>query len=412
MKPGAIFDARVVAVLICLGIAGFVGSLIVGSLAGDPEVAKPVGANGFSTSAVGHRAFRELLAELGHDVQTHTRKEGPPAGDVSALVLAEPLTGKRPHVQRMVGAYPTLIVLPKWWVRPAFNNPHWAANATLLSDSHVAGILNWVLKEAELRRIDKAPAHWKMAAGDAMPTIDGVVQLVRSDRLFPLISTDQGILVGAVADGAHTTIVVADPDILATHGLGKGENAALMVKLIDSFGGDGTVVFDETIHGFQIHPSVTTAIFDMPFVWITVLVSMAIGVLVWASFGRFGAPLSERDTVNTGGATLVESTSDLVVEAGNLSESFKRYVEQLQARVARRLHAPKSLSRDELVDWLDKIGRSRGSQLGYRELMRQVLLQQDGSGKSNGNALRLARALRRWEEEVTHGDRSRPRNGG
>ena len=75
MKPGAIFDARVVAVLICLGIAGFVGSLIVGSLAGDPEVTKPVGANGFSTSAVGHRAFRELLAELGHDVQTHTRKE-------------------------------------------------------------------------------------------------------------------------------------------------------------------------------------------------------------------------------------------------------------------------------------------------------------------------------------------------
>ena len=252
----------------------------------------------------------------------------------------------------------------------------------------------------------------KWRPGVRFSTIDGVAQLGRSERLFPLISTDQGILVGAVADGAHTTIVVADPDILATHGLGKGENAALMVKLIASFGGDGAVVFDETIHGFQIHPSVTTAIFDMPFVWITILVGMAIGVLVWASLGRFGAPLAERDTVNTGGATLVESTSDLVVEAGNLSESFKRYVDQLQMRVARRLHAPKSLSRDELVDWLDKIGRSRGSQLGYRELMRQVLLQQDGSGKSNGNALRLARALRRWEEEVTHGDRSRPRNGG
>ncbi|WP_425404145.1 DUF4350 domain-containing protein [Hwanghaeella sp.] len=412
MKAGAVFDPRVIAVLICLGITGFVGSLIIGSLAGDPEVNRPVGANGFSTSAVGHRAFREMLEELGYEVRTYTRQGDPPADGMAALILAEPLTGKRAHLQRMVQDYPTLVVLPKWWVRTSFENPHWATEARLLSDNHVTAILQSVLEDATVQRVAAGPKQWKTAAIGAMPVIDGTVQLVSSDKLFPLVSTDEGVLVGAVADSRQTTIIVADPDILATHGLGKGANAALMVKLLDSFGGDGAIVFDETIHGFRTYPGVTTAIFDMPFVWVTALVGLTIAVLVWASIGRFGAPFAERETVNTGGATLVESTSDLVVDAGNLSESFKRYAAQVQARAARRLHAPKALSRDELVDWLDKVGRNRGARHGYRELMRQVLLQEQASGKTNGNLLRLARALRRWEEEVTHGDRSRPRNGG
>lgn len=411
MKAGAIFDTRVVVVLICLGITGFVGSLIVTNLADDPEITRPVGANGFSTSAVGHRAFKEFLEAMGHEVRTHSRPMDLADRDVAAVVLAEPLTGREERVQRIMRDYPTLIVLPKWWVRPSLTNPHWAANARLLSDNHAEAILNWVVEGGTVTRIDKAPSRWHMASAGAAPTIDGTVQLVRSDKLFPLVSTDDGVLIGALADGPHTTIVIADPDILATHGLGKGDNAALLAKLVNSFGG-GAIVLDETIHGFSTHEGVSTAIFDMPFVWVTVLVGLAIAVLVWASVGRFGAPMEERESANTGGATLVESASDLVVEAGNLSESFKRYAQQVQLRVAQRLHAPRTLSRDELIEWLDRIGRSRGAQSDYRELMRQVLLHQQGTGDGNGDALRLAKALRRWQEEVTHGDRSRPRNGG
>jgi len=62
--------------------------------------------------------------------------------------------------------------------------------------------------------------------------------------------------------------VLADPDVIANHGLARDGNAALAVAVIGRLrAGNGGVVFDETVHGYVAKPANPfMLLFRFPFV--------------------------------------------------------------------------------------------------------------------------------------------------
>ena len=67
----------------------------------------------------------------------------------------------------------------------------------------------------------------------AAPVID-YPQLIESARLNPTIWSGDGILLGWLLYGDQKIWILSDPDILSNHGLARGDNAVLTMRLIDA----------------------------------------------------------------------------------------------------------------------------------------------------------------------------------
>src|SRR3984957_4324899 len=190
-----------------------------------------------------------------------------------------------------------------------------------------------------------------------MPT-----QLVRGDRLRPIVGATQGMLVGEISDKDHKVWVLADPDIIANHGLAHAGNAALALALIKALrGGDGSVVFDETVHGFVVRPvSPFLLLFRFPFVVATAQGALAIALLLWATLGRFGAPQTAPPALRAGREGLLQNMAKLGEFTGHQDVMVKRYVQEPVRDAAYALHAPRELAGAGLLAWLQRVGLARG----------------------------------------------------
>src|SRR4030095_12375331 len=159
------------------------------------------------------------------------------------------------------------------------------------------------------------------------------------------------MLVGELVERNRRVLVLADPDVISNHGLARDGNAALAVGLIKRLRGpNGTVVFDETIHGYTgsaENPS--SLLFRFPFVIATVQGLIAVALLLWATLARFGAPQSVPPPLTAGRAGLLQNMAKLIEFTGHRQVMVRRYVEETLRHVARQLHAPRPLTGGGLV---------------------------------------------------------------
>jgi hypothetical protein len=233
---------------------------------------------------------------------------------------------------------------------------------------------------------------------------------VRGDRLRPIVATPQGMLVGELRDRERKIWVLADPDMIANHGLAKSGNAAAALALIKALrAGDGSVVFDETVHGFVVRPvSPFLLLFRFPFVVATAQGSIAIALLLWATLGRFGAPQTAPAPLGAGREGLLQNMAKLVEFAGHQDVVVKRYVHETVRDVALSLHAPRELSYEGLVAWLQRVGLARGVSIDCEAVLRRAadaLPGREGPARRrNPSALvRLARDIHQWKGEIVDG---------
>src|SRR6202011_4434944 len=145
------------------------------------------------------------------------------------------------------------------------------------------------------------------------PQLATPVQLMRSGALRPIIGAPAGILVGEL-NRNRAIWVLADPDVIANHGIGQGENAALALAIINRLRGrDGAVVFDETIHGYLAQSATPLALLvQFPFVVATFMVADALGLLLWATMARFGAPQTAPPPLSAGRQGLLQNVAPLI----------------------------------------------------------------------------------------------------
>jgi hypothetical protein len=321
----------------------------------------PVGPAIYSKSALGHAAVYDMLASIGIPVVESDLGSGAHVDSNSVLVIAEPRTDdvSLSEVSAMLDAPTVLLVLPKREGKADPKRPNWIGEDRLIAPGDVQRVLRLADEKATLVR-EAATDSWSISNySGAQPAIRHA-QLLQSSRLHPLLASPQGILIGELRTRQRRLIVLSDPDLMANHGIARGDNAWIFVSLIQNLrsGREGTVVFDEFIHGYSPRPfHMLGILFQFPFALVTAQAALGVALLVWAAAGRFGAPREQPPAIDAGRRSLIDAGAALVVRNGDESALAARYYEEMVRDAASTLRAPAGLTLPALVSWLEAVGR-------------------------------------------------------
>jgi hypothetical protein len=401
------FGPRATALLVGAAGISLAVAVVLAVLGGGLEDVPSAGADSFSRSAIGHRAFLDLLRRLEVPVVVSRHRSVDKAGE-ALLVLAEPSSGGAAadvldEVLERPGT--TLVVLPKREGRPDRRKPTWLGASRLASPSVPERLLQALGIEGEVVR-PGAVDGWT-TGGLPEPDLPEP-QLVRSAALRPVVSSARGVLVGEADSERGRLVVVADPDLVASHGLGRGDNALLAAALVERLRGQGTVVWDETLHGFEVTPSLFRELLRFPLVAATLQATLAALALVWAGARRFGRPAPQPPQAAGGKDVLVENTAELLRHGGHVAHAVGACWRNAVEAAAAGLHAPPGLSHAAAVGWLTRVGRTRGVGADPDRLEARVRAFEGAPG-GEAAALALARDIHRWREELLDGHRHHPR---
>jgi hypothetical protein len=380
------------------------------------------GADSFSRSAVGHRAFVELARAFGRPVVVSRHATADKARADAIVALLEPRVGPEDEAREALledvnlAARRLLVVLPKREALADPARPRWAASAAPLPVDDAQRVLDAL--ELDLRVVRPTGAAGWVGALPA-PALEAPQLLAfppggapLPDGLAPLVSCAEGILAAEWSasgnDGEEwRTVVLADPDVLASHGLGEGDNAALALALLDRLGPEPLpLVVDETLHGFEQRPSLARELLRFPLVLATISAALAAALLAWAAAIRFGRPRAAPPPLAAGKLFLVEASAGLLRHGGDAGHAAAAYLHAAKDEVARRLRAPGDAGR--LDAWLARAAAARGRAAELAALEERVR-RLAGRRGAEEEAVRAARAIHRFREEMTHGARRDPR---
>ena len=343
-----------------------------------------------SRSAIGYRAFVQLMEKLGVPVAPTVIRAVP-----SLQIVLEPRSPQNLKAL-LASSTQTLVVLPKW---RGYNRPYGdhLASVSAIDIAQVQALARVIADDAEIVRPPSAgPWHHEVFHGE--PTF-GHPQLLRSSKLCPLVSSGPDMLIARVCR-QPSIFVLADPDIIANHGLWRGDNAVLAMSFVSLMrNGDGPVVTPGAAARQPVRskPSLWRLAFEPPFLLITVTALVAIAIAVWLAAVRFGPPAAEAPDRPPGVHTLIEVAARLLgARAGD--RLLRRYAELVVLDLGRRLRAPHAVSGTaETGAWLDASRHGESSDLKYAVLAQRI--------ESAGPAETVARAaeLHRWREELLNG---------
>lgn len=400
------------ALLIIIGVFSFVGAMYFGALEDDVVHTKPAGANAFSEAATGHKGFVETLRGLGVTVVVSRYKSKDKVSFGDALVVAEPRMqkGDNDTLKDLIEGTTTLLVLPKWHSTPSDSNRRWIKHAQLYKYEVVNKFLKDFVPEASLIRpgkLDRVSGKIDTASFKPKSYIPALYkpQLISKGSLEPVVTSKQGdVLLGRRSKGAGELWVLSDPDIIANHGLGQGENAVLAVSIVKHISGRGSkIVIDETVHGFRIDPNIWKLMVSRDYLGATALSATAILLVLLAASVRFGKALPSHQSLSVGKLALIENTAVLLEYGGHEHETLEQYFENARRDVAQALHAPSDLSQAELIDWLDRIAENRKLELRLALLSKQLDDKLDAKKLNRAAQLRIATMIHKWKSEMIHG---------
>jgi hypothetical protein len=378
-------------------------------------------ANTFSRSAVGHRALVEFLREMGLGVVSRQSPGAGGTGPARPLVLAEPDTGgpsgdQMPRIESLradaVRRQAALVlVLPKWRGAPRKDKPEWIDKARLLPDQVVLRVLaalgDSALKGAALDRAGtgglRCSAAWTSTAFRIETSPPQLLRLMPGFE--PVVRCGGGLLVARRKLGEGPEVyVVSDPDVLNNHGLGLGDNAALVYGLLAVRLRAAGVVFDETIHGFNRIPGLMAELRSFPLVLAVLQGLVLAGMLVWAGVGRFGKPLPVTHGAEAGKEILIDNTARLLAGGGYAADSLARYFRQVTRAVAASFFLPPDLPEPEMLARLQRIADGRRVAVDLAAIERRIQALPEGP-RAAERAARIAKSLYDWRLEMTNGTR-------
>ncbi|WP_242395876.1 hypothetical protein [Anaeromyxobacter oryzisoli] len=398
-RRGALIVAGVgAASLLAAGLLGAFGDAI-----SEPRSAL---SDAWSPSAVGHRAYLALLRDLGVPVIVSRHRTADKAAGEAVVALLEPLveeSGDGPRASALVDidavARRLLVVLPKRGAIPDPLRPRWVQHADVAPPAAAQRVLDLLDLEAEVVRPDHSVGAWRGPL--PAPTLDRP-QLVRSSALAPLVACDDGILAGELTGDGWRTIVLADPDVLETHGLGRGDDAVLAVRLAERLGaGARPLLVDETLHGNDLQPSLVRELLRFPLVLATAQALLMAALLAWAALIRFGRPRPAAPLLAPGKAFLVENTAELLRHGGHLSHAAAAYLKAAKDAVVARLRPPGEAGEPDA--WLARLAAARGRSRDLLALEERVRRLEGARRGAEAETVRAAQAIHRWRQEMTDG---------
>ena len=200
MSVAALFPRRLLIAWIGAALLTFAAALYFMGGGGRESGGDAVGPSTFSRSAIGYAGIAEILRRLGTPVvksQYDALEKLAPGG---VLVVAEPppnpFAGET--TEALLQARAALLILPKWHGEASTTHTGWLADAQLALPEEAAWVLRLAVSGGEVVRKELV-AGWPVNRLGVAPTLDAPVQLIRSDRLRPVVGTEDGMLVGAAS---------------------------------------------------------------------------------------------------------------------------------------------------------------------------------------------------------------------
>jgi hypothetical protein len=410
MMGSSILSQRLLIGWIVAAVLTFLLSLYV--MGNSDQSTETVGASSYSRSAIGYAGIADMLQRLDMPVVKSRYDSLGKLDPGSVLVIAEPLSGAKTEetMRTLLKADTVLLILPKWIGEPSSSKSGWIDEAFPVEPAVAGWALHLLAPKADVVDVDKA--NWTTNTLGLAPTIEAPIRLIHGDRLQPIIGGSDGMLLGQIRDGNRKIWVLADPDIMSNHGLAQTGNAGLAVAIIERLrSGSGSIIFDETIHGFIAEPAnPLLLLFRFPFVMATIQGAIAIALLLWATLGRFGTPQPAPPPMNAGRQGLLENIAKLVDLSGHREVMIKRYVLETLRDVGRQLHAPRGLSTAALIGWLQRVGTARGVATDCGPLIQEAAMLGDSRMRNPAPLVRLAREIHRWKGEILDGSFGHPRD--
>ncbi len=415
------FSPSAVILLAAAGTALFALSVLLAAY-GDPGASSGdrTGPGTYSNSALGCSGLYETLRRLGLPARRGLGNVLAMAGQDGTVVLAEPemirIAGSD-EAKKLLFAPRLLLVLPKWNGFDQDARPGWISRAEPAPSGMARAVLGWVAGPGSVVR-RAWPERWETNGLGVRPADMGVVQLIRMQGIRPVVADGDEVLVGEIQKDGRSIWILSDPDILANHGIGKGDNLPFALALLDaaarSGGGnpEAPLVFDETVHGFQERQgSPAQLLFRFPFVVATVLACLAACLWLAAGAGRFGPARRPRPPLDFGKATLIGNSARLLDYAGHRAATLRRYADMAVRSAAQALHAPGRLEGAELAAWLDRIGKARGAKHSCETILRTMGAPRPEKAENLPLLFQCVRDLHIWKGEIVNGSGTNRRNG-
>ncbi len=376
------------------------------------EHIRSVGPDTFSSSAIGHKAFKELLEANGNIVHVSRFDSALKGRNASLLVVSEPFLHRDEEARleafdaMLADSRAVLVILPKRWGIQSAENPEHIETAGLHPHADVRYVLDRLkLPEVILERpggaLEAGEFSSHVAAIQALPTLDAPQLL--SGTLASVVSANQGTVVADVSSSTTPIILVSDPDIFASHGLDNGQNAQLALEIVEMARvGDGPIVFDETSHGFELRPSVGRTLTEFPLALVTIQFLILMLLTLWAALVRFGMPTPVRFGLARGKELSIENTAELLSFGGYANYSTERYVKQTVRLVAERLHLPDDMSDQKIIERLAELGQGRDVDQDIKRMVAEAenLTLGDSRKPRRRELLNLAKRIHEWKQHI------------
>jgi Domain of unknown function (DUF4350) len=410
MSTEPVFSRRLLIGWIAGAIVVFALSLYLMG-AGEMSGIDNTGPGTFSRSAIGHAGIADVLQRLGIPVVKSQHNSLEKLSPGSVLVIAEPRPTRQSEeaIRTLLKAGTILLVLPKWTGQPSEQTAGWLRQAGERFLGDAQWTLNLVAPRAEVVRGEAgatgSTSSWSTNEFGLTPNPVPPMQLMRGGGLRPIIANDRGMLLGETGDRNRKVWVLSDPDLISNHGLAREQNAALAVALLKRLrAADGSIVFDETVHGYLARPeSPFMLMFRFPFVVATIQGLIAILLLLWATLERFGAPQTAPPPLRAGREGLLQNIAKLIEYSGHQQVVIRRYISETIRDAARQLHAPSGLSGEALTAWLQRVGAARGVGVDCGALVRQLGELDEARGREPSSLVRLARDIHKWKGQILDG---------
>jgi hypothetical protein len=114
--------------------------------------------------------------------------------------------------------------------------------------------------------------------------------------------------------------------------------------------------------------------------------------------------------LSAGREGLLQNMAKLIEFTGHQPVMIARYIQETVRDVARQLHAPRGLTREALMDWLQRVGTARGVDVDCGMVVRRASELGVAHRRDLTPLIRLARDIHRWKGEILDGRSRHPRS--
>jgi hypothetical protein len=405
MSAATVFSPRVILGWIAAVAATFALSIYLIAFGGGDSQRNAVGPSAFSRSAIGYAGLAELIRRVGIPVVKRRSGDAGSTGPGKLLIVAEPPLSTAEEQGRFAfgRADRVLVILPKWQGHRSTSHSGWIADTALVPTAVADQAIAKSGASGRTARVIR-PTLWTTNALGIAPQLGLLVQVIEEGNLRPIVAADGYVLVGEKADRDRRIWILSDPDMLSNHGLLTARNAEFAIRLINTLRpAQGEVIFDESVRGYRA-PSANalTLMFQFPFIIVTIQVLAAAALLLWATMTRFGLPEPVSALLDAGKQGLIRNAANLLRYSGHPEIIVANYVHSTIRGAARQLRSPPGLDWRGLVDWLSRVGASRGVAVDLPRLVRRT--EDLVTSKPDAAALvDIARDTHRWKRGILNG---------